>query len=495
MKFLCGIETEYGLLIRDGEGRGSSMIRQEELFRRVRDYLFHEKKAGLIDLHQRAYDEPPGNGGFLKNGGRLYIDMGHVEYASPECGTILDLVAMDRAGDRLLEEALEDLGLSAEVSFIKNNIDHQTLATFGSHENYSVPRTFPFNERGLDPLVAFLITRQIFAGSGRVGASLINDTLISLDGEFPSVPFQISQRADYVVNKFYQWVQMNRSIVNTRDEPLADPLQFRRIHLLLGDSNMSQFALALKAGTTRLVLGLIEKNLSPLVPVGDPVSAIRALSHDLSMNWIVGLSNSKTISAVDIQWLFLDAAEKAFRGENDDTDWVLTAWKGILTDLEQKDPALVSNRIDWAQKYLLLKTFREEENLDWDDPWLESLDLAYHDINPETGLFSPLEEDGTHMRLVSSSAIRAATEDGPSGTRAQGRAEAVHQIMDRQAVRGEQGDYIIQWFGVQVDGGEILYMLDPYKTYRQEVCSYFTNSLAGNNVSSPPPDPGDSPAL
>jgi proteasome accessory factor A len=258
---------------------------------------------------------------------------------------------------------------------------------------------------------------------------------------------------------------------------------------------MSQFALALKAGTTRLVLGLIEKNLSPLVPVGDPVSAIRALSHDLSMNWIVGLSNSKTISAVDIQWLFLDAAEKAFRGENDDTDWVLTAWKGILTDLEQKDPALVSNRIDWAQKYLLLKTFREEENLDWDDPWLESLDLAYHDINPETGLFSPLEEDGTHMRLVSSSAIRAATEDGPSGTRAQGRAEAVHQIMDRQAVRGEQGDYIIQWFGVQVDGGEILYMLDPYKTYRQEVCSYFTNSLAGNNVSSPPPDPGDSPAL
>lgn len=222
------------------------------------------KKAGLIDLHQRAYDEPPGNGGFLKNGGRLYIDMGHVEYASPECGTILDLVAMDRAGDRLLCEALEDLGLQNEVSFIKNNIDHQTLATFGSHENYSVPRSFPFNERGLDPLVAFLVTRQIFSGSGRVGASLLNDSLIPLYGDLPVVSYQISQRADYVVNKFYQWVQMNRSIVNTRDEPLADPLQFRRIHLLLGDSNMSQYALALKAGTTRLVLGLIEKGLSPL---------------------------------------------------------------------------------------------------------------------------------------------------------------------------------------------------------------------------------------
>ena len=486
MKFLCGIETEYGLLVRDGDGRGSSMIRQEELFRRVRDYLFFEKKAGLIDLHQRAYDEPPGNGGFLKNGGRLYIDMGHVEYASPECGTILDLVAMDRAGDRLLSEALGELGLGDGVSFIKNNIDHQTLATFGSHENYSVPRSFPFNEKGLDPLVAFLVTRQIFAGSGRVGASLINDSLIPLNGEFPFVPYQISQRADYVVNKFYQWVQMNRSIVNTRDEPLADPLQFRRIHLLLGDSNMSQYALALKVGTTRLVLGLIEKGLSPLVPVADPVSAIRSVSHDLSMRWIVGLSDSTTITAVDIQWMFLEAAEKAFKGENDDTDWVLNAWKGILEDLEEKDPARVADRIDWAQKYLLLDSFREEEKIAWDDPWMESLDLAYHDINPEAGLFFPLEEDGSHRRLVSSSAIRAATGDGPAGTRAQGRSEAVHQIMDRQAAGGGGGDYIIQWFGVQVDGGEILYMLDPYKTYRQEVCTYFSEPTQENGPSSSP---------
>lgn len=463
------------------------MIRQEEIFRRVRDYLFFEKKTGLIDLHQRAYDEPPGNGGFLKNGGRLYVDMGHIEYASPECGTILDLVAMDRAGDRLLEEALGELGLSGEISFIKNNIDHQTLATFGSHENYSVPRSFPFNERGLDPLVAFLITRQIYAGSGRVGETLINDNLISLDGARPHVSYQISQRADYVVNKFYQWVQMNRSIVNTRDEPLADPLQFRRIHLLLGDSNMSQYALALKVGTTRLVLGLIEKGLSPLVPVGDPVAAVRAISHDLSMDWIVELNDASTMSAVDIQWMFLDAAEKVFRGEDDDTDWVLDAWNAILGDLEKKDPALVSNRIDWAQKFELLSAFRESEHVEWHDPWMESLDLAYHDISPETGLFAPLEEDGSHLRLVSASAIRAAMEDGPSGTRAQGRSEAVHQIMRRQAPRGTHaGDYIIQWFGVQVDGGEILYMLDPYKNYRQEVCAYFSELDRKESADVPP---------
>jgi proteasome accessory factor A len=475
MKFLCGIETEYGLLIREGDGRGSSMIRQEELFRRVRDYLFFEKKAGLIDLHQRAYDEPPGNGGFLRNGGRLYIDMGHVEYASPECGTILDLVAMDRAGDLLLEESLRELGLSGSVSFIKNNIDHQTLATFGSHENYSVPRSFPFNEKGLDPLVAFLVTRQIFSGAGRVGASIINDSLISLDNSFPSIPYQISQRADYVVNKFYQWVQMNRSIVNTRDEPLADPLQFRRIHLLLGDSNMSQYALALKAGTTRLVLALIERGEAPWIPVADPVQAIRSLSHDLSMAWPIEIGGEGVVSAVEIQGRFYEAAEKAFRGESDDSDWILDAWNGILTDLEKKDPAIVADRIDWAQKYVLLETFRKEEGLSWDDPWMESLDLAYHDLNPDTGLFYPLEEEGSHRRLVSSTAIRTARDNGPAGTRAQGRSEAVVRILDGQT--GKMfNDYIIQWFGVQVNGGEILYMLDPYKTYRREVATYFSEA-------------------
>ncbi len=475
MKFLCGIETEYGLLIREGDGRGSSMIRQEELFRRVRDYLFFEKKAGLIDLHQRAYDEPPGNGGFLRNGGRLYIDMGHVEYASPECGTILDLVAMDRAGDLLLEESLRELGLSGSVSFIKNNIDHQTLATFGSHENYSVPRSFPFNEKGLDPLVAFLVTRQIFSGAGRVGASIINDSLISLDNSFPSIPYQISQRADYVVNKFYQWVQMNRSIVNTRDEPLADPLQFRRIHLLLGDSNMSQYALALKAGTTRLVLALIERGEAPWIPVADPVQAIRSLSHDLSMAWPIEIGGEGVVGAVEIQGRFYEAAEKAFRGESDDSDWILDAWNGILTDLEKKDPAIVADRIDWAQKYVLLETFRKEEGLSWDDPWMESLDLAYHDLNPDTGLFYPLEEEGSHRRLVSSTAIRTARDNGPAGTRAQGRSEAVVRILDGQT--GKMfNDYIIQWFGVQVNGGEILYMLDPYKTYRREVATYFSEA-------------------
>ncbi len=475
MKFLCGIETEFGLLIREPEGQGASMIRQEELFRRVRDHLFRAKGAGLIDLHQRAYDEPPGNGGFLQNGGRLYVDMGHVEYASPECGTILDLVAMDRAGDLLLTEALADLGLSGQVSFIKNNIDHQTLATFGSHENYSVPRSFPFNERGLDPLVAFLVTRQIYAGAGRVGASRLNDIILPFSDAPPSVPYQISQRADYVVNTFYQWVQMNRSIVNTRDEPLADPLHFRRIHLLLGDSNMSQFALGLKVGTTRLVLALIERGEAPKIPLADPVAAVRGLSHDLSMRWGVELSSGGTIGAVDIQWAFYEAAEKAFRGENDDTDWILDSWREILGDLEKKDPTLVADRVDWAQKFVLLDSFAREEGVSWEDPWMESLDLAYHDTNPETGLFFPLEEEGTHRRLVSPSATRQALRDGPVGTRAQGRAIAIRTIMETPGIF----DYIIQWFGVQVDEGEILYMLDPYRSYRQEVEEYFSRLISG----------------
>src|SRR6185503_9814900 len=196
-------------------------------------------------------DEPPGNGGFLTNAGRIYLDMGHLEYASPECGSLTDLVASDRAGDQLVQSAVQDAGLAEHVSLIKNNIDHETDATFGCHENYLVTRRFPFSLRGLNPLVSFLVTRQPYTGAGRVGAAVTSDEWVQVgrvgqlvlhrpglrDTETREVvPFQISQRADHIVNDFFEWVQQNRAIVNTRDEPLADPNQYRRIHLLLGDS-------------------------------------------------------------------------------------------------------------------------------------------------------------------------------------------------------------------------------------------------------------------
>ncbi len=470
MKTIVGLETEYGALL-SGPSQGMrELFRQEEMFQKVRDHVFYEQRMGIIDQHQRAYDEPPGNGGFLLNGGRLYIDMGHVEYATPECHTLLDLVRADRGGDQLLQDAVNEMGLGDEISFIKNNIDHQTLATFGSHENYLVSRDFPFTERGMDPLVAFLVTRQIFTGSGRVGASYVNDSLISLASDRSPVTFQISQRADYIVNKFYQWVQMNRSIVNTRDEPLSDPVQYRRMHLLLGDSNMSEFATALKFGTTKIAMDLIEDGKAPRIGVLDPVRACRSISHDMSMEWKVQDLEGDVLSAVNVQELFLEAAIREFSGRDEDTDWVIQEWGTLLDDLSKKDPVLVSDRLDWAAKFVMINQFREAEKVSWTDPWLESLDLEYHNIDPEKGLFRILEEEGRHRRLLPQSLLETGKNCPPSFTRAEGRSIAVNRILENPDL-----SYIIQWFGIQVNQGEILYMLEPLKTYRKEVGAYFSD--------------------
>lgn len=469
VKTIVGLETEYGALL-SGPSQGMrELFRQEEMFQKVRDHLFYEQRMGIIDQHQRAYDEPPGNGGFLLNGGRLYIDMGHVEYATPECHTLLDLVRADRGGDLLLQDAVNEMGLENEISFIKNNIDHQTLATFGSHENYLVSRDFPFTEKGMEPLVAFLVTRQIFTGSGRVGVSYVNDSLISLAGERSPVNFQISQRADYIVNKFYQWVQMNRSIVNTRDEPLSDPVQYRRMHLLLGDSNMSEFATALKFGATKIAMDLVEEGKAPRIGVLDPVRACRAISHDMSMEWKVQDLDGNVLSAINVQELFHESAVREFSGRDEDTDWVIQEWGTLLDDLAKKDPVLVSDRLDWAAKFVMINQFREAEKVEWTDPWLESLDLEYHNIDPAKGLFRILEEEGRHRRLLPPSLLEAGKKCPPSFTRAEGRSAAVNRILENPDL-----SYIIQWFGIQVNQGEILYMLEPLKTYRNEVSSYFS---------------------
>lgn len=472
MKTVIGLETEYGALL-SGVSQGMrDLFRQEEMFQKVRDHIFHVQRKGLIDQHQRAYDEPPGNGGFLRNGGRLYIDMGHVEYATPECHTLLDLVRADRGGDLLLQQAVDEMGLSDEISFIKNNIDHQTLATFGSHENYLVSRDFPFTERGMEPLVAFLVTRQIITGAGRVGVSYVNDSLISLDAERPPVHFQISQRADYIVNKFYQWVQMNRSIVNTRDEPLSDPVQYRRMHLLLGDSNMSEFATAMKFGMTKIVMDLVEDGIAPFVGVRDPVQACRAISHDMSMHWKLQDLEGRIMSAVDMQEMFLEKASRAYSGRDEDTDWVLEEWENLLSDLARKDPSVVSDRLDWAAKHEMISTFRESEKIEWNDPWLESLDLEYHNINPAKGLFWVLEEEGKHRRLLPPTVLEAGGTCPPSFTRAEGRSQAIERILESPEML-----YIIQWFGIQVNQGDVLYMLEPLKSYRDEVSDYFRKNL------------------
>ena len=303
----------------------------------MKNFLFRKAAAGAIDLHYRDYEEPPGNGGFLLNGGRLYLDMGHIEYASPECLHLHDVVTYDVAGDQLLQSALESLEAVDRVSFIKNNVDHNTGATFGCHENYLMKREAQFTPPVLGTLLAFLATRQIFTGAGRVGQA----NPLAFDFQLPQpevhVDFQLSQRADHIVNDIYQWVQFNRAIINARDEPLADYRKYRRLHLLIGDSNMSPFATALKIGTTACVLSLLEdgrlpKNLS----LSDAVQSTRDISRDPTGAWIVRLENGKTIGGLDIQWQFCELAQKHLGGINEETDWLLESWSFTLEALGQQ---------------------------------------------------------------------------------------------------------------------------------------------------------------
>src|ERR1700704_1544477 len=320
MDRVVGIETEYGCLLSEDEPHVNSELWPAK----VKNYLFRKADAGTIYLHYRDYEEPPGNGGFLLNGGRLYLDMGHIEYASPECLHLRDVVTYDIAGDQLLQSALQSLGAADRVSFIKNNSDHETGATFGCHENYLMKREAQFTPPVLGTLLAFLATRQIFTGAGRVGQA----NPLAFDFQFPQaevdVDFQLSQRADHIVNDIYQWVQFNRAIINARDEPLADYRKYRRLHLLIGDSNMSPFATALKMGPTACVLSLLEEGRLPKnLILGDAVQSTRDISRDPTQRWIVDLENGKTIGALDVQWQFHELAQRHLGGRDAETDWLL----------------------------------------------------------------------------------------------------------------------------------------------------------------------------
>lgn len=467
-KRIYGLETEYGLLIKNNELK----LDPVEVANRIKNHVF-SKKMGVLDLHYRANDEPPGNGGFLSNGGRLYLDMGHLEYASPECSTLVDLITYDRAGDLIIQDALEDLGWDEHVSLIKNNVDLETNATFGCHENYLVSRSFPFDERdNLKLLSAFLVTRQIFCGAGRIGACNPHpfrdwDGPAAKDEDDDHVNFQISQRADHIPNEFYRWVQYNRAIVNTRDEPLSDPSKYRRIHLLVGDSNMSEFSTALKMGTTALMLELMELGVTdPDWILEDSVEAMRSISRDPEFKWEIPLRNGKTTTALELQMKIVTAARKHLANYNQETDWIMEQWETVLNDLA-KGPEAVLGRVDWASKYWLLSEFRAEEGLGWKDPWLKSLDLEFHNLNKKHGLFWGLEENGEACRKTSDEAIAHARKVPPRGTRADGRGELIRCLMNSET------GYLIDWIGFRLSKNEEPFlMLDPFTSYKEEIRRY-----------------------
>ena len=468
MNRIAGIETEYGCLVSEEAAAGTL----DSWPVRVKNQIFRKMRAGAIDLHYRDYEEPPGNGGFLLNGGRLYVDMGHLEYASPECRSLRDIVAFDLAGDILVQKAVEGLRAENRVAFIKNNVDHQTGATFGCHENYLMRREMQFTPESLGALLSFLATRQIYTGAGRVGQT----NPLSFEYEAPlaaAVDFQLSQRADHIVNDIYQWVQFNRAIINARDEPLADHRRYRRLHLLIGDSNMSPFATALKIGTTSLVLTMLEQDIQPgNVVLRDAVSATREISREGTGRCAVKLEDGRTRGALDIQYDFLTLAQRHFGGTDEETDWLLESWQFTLDALGSK-PELLIGGVDWISKKWLLEMFRASEKLSWQDPWMQSLDLEYHNINPDRGLFFSLKPSKRIGEWNASVQLPETLSQPPENTRALGRGQAVAHFLENP-----KQTYLINWDSLSLEGESPFQMPDPFETYEDKIGGFLTGKPA-----------------
>jgi len=309
--------------------------------------------------------------------------MGHLEYCTPECLTLLDVLRYDQAGDAILLRAADAVAARHEISFIRNNIDHYSGATFGCHENYLVRRSAPLTEANLLSLLAFLTLRMLFASAGRVGAALMAGAGGPASGS--DRMFQISQRADYINNDLFEWVQFNRAIINTRDEPLADPRKFRRLHLLHGDSNVLPASLLLKIGATSLALDLLEINHLPKIALDDAVAAFRNLSLQPDGPWLVRLRSGRCADAVSLLLQYQEAARAELAGRDPETDALISLWADTLAALATKPETLVG-RVDWITKRWLLREFRDREKISWSDPWLKSQDLEYHQIDPARSL-------------------------------------------------------------------------------------------------------------
>ncbi|MEA3210722.1 MAG: Pup amidohydrolase [Chthoniobacter sp.] len=444
MKRVFGIETEYGITV-DGL-EGLDVVR--ESIEIVRSYTAHGASMkwdyNLEDPHQdargfrapellqdtdeAAYYEIDKNRPLsfeeiksdlvLSNGARFYNDHAHPEYSTPECSTIREIVMQDNAGERILAECArrrnQVLDEGCEARLYKNNTDF-VGHSYGCHDNYLMKREVPW-DRIVRDVVPFLVTRQIFAGAGKMG----------VEGEdaagTPGV-FQIAQRSDFFSVLCSIDTMNRRPLVNTRDEPHADAQSYRRFHVIIGDANMSQFATALKIGTTGLVLELIERGHAPQLELANPIEATKSISRDPSYSWIVELRDGRKISAIEIQRLYLAAATEHCHKDGD-TAWVLHEWEQVLDDLAL-DYWKCRDRLDWVAKKFLLTTFQESEQVEWSDPWLQSIDLEYHNVSLDQGLFYELMREGQMRRIVSEEEIKQAIFQPPDTTRAFFRGRAV----------------------------------------------------------------------
>jgi proteasome accessory factor PafA2 len=433
---ICGIETEYGISVRQSPEfnpilTSSLLINAyaKPAFKRVKwDY---EEESPLRDARgfERPSEAPVEDETglvniILPNGSRYYVDHAHPEYSSPECSNARDCVIWDKAGERILEDSIaagEALVPDGEKVFIyKNNSDGKGNS-YGCHENYLVDRKVPFPIL-VKHLIPFFVSRQVFTCAGKVGAENGTD----------AVDYQISQRADFFEVEVGLETTFKRPIINTRDEPHANPELYRRLHVIVGDANMSEISTYLKMGTTALLLRMIEDDfIADDFSLAEPIRAMRTVSHDPSCGATIELADGRRLSAVELQWEYFRLGKKyAQDNETDEvTDDVLDRWEGILEGLET-DPLTRAKDLDWVAKLSLMEAYRERDGLEWSDSKLKMIDLQYHDVRRSKGLYHKLVGSGKIPRLVSPEEVEHAVDNPPLDTRAYFRGESLRRFSD-----------------------------------------------------------------
>jgi len=440
---IFGLENEYGVTC---TLRGQRRLSPDEVAR----YLF-----------RRVVSWGRSSNVFLENGARLYLDVGsHPEYATPECDDLYDVVAHDKAGERILEglvqgaeERLEEEGIRGEIFVFKNNTD-SAGNSYGCHENYLVSRHKDFH-RTVDVLIPFLVTRQIFLGAGKLTQTPRGTT------------YSISQRADHIWEGVSSATTRSRPIINTRDEPHADAERYRRLHVIAGDSNMSEYATFVKVGTMVALLQMIEKDVVFRdLSLENPIRAIREIAHDPTCRRKVRLMNGRELSALDIQWEYLDRAMRFARspGFPVQVKAAVDRWESLLTGLE-KDPMTLDREVDWVAKYRLLERYQHRRNLQLSDPRLAMMDLSYHDVNRERGLFYMMQDKGMMERVVGDENIANAVRRPPQTTRAKLRGEFI------KAAKAKKRDFTVDWVHLKLNdqAQRTVMCKDPFRSVDERV--------------------------
>nr|WP_207127871.1 depupylase/deamidase Dop [Actinocatenispora comari] len=396
----------------DRGGRARWDYEEESPLRDARGFSY---SGALYDPAEALADEDLGLANvILTNGARLYVDHAHPEYSAPECTNARDVALWDKAGELVMAEAARRASAipgAQPINLYKNNTDNKG-ASYGTHENYLMRRDTPFADI-VAHLTPFFVTRQVFTGAGRVG--------LGQDGS--GTGFQLSQRADFFEVEVGLETTLKRPIINTRDEPHADADKYRRLHVIIGDANLSEIATYLKVGTTALVLAMIEaKALPGDLGIADPVTELKNVSHDPSLTHRIRMRDGRELTALEIQRGYLEHARafcaQQYGDELDEiTADVLDRWDEVLRKLAE-DPNTLADQLDWVAKLRLLNGYRQREQLDWSSPKLALVDLQYSDVRPGKGLYHRLVARGAMRRLFTDDEVVRAVGEPPTDTRA-----------------------------------------------------------------------------